>query len=133
MSARQKCQAVAGNSVYDRLTNPAGYTGAHAARFGTTGSSSGAAPAAAPSQPAQPKLVKQSSSDSKTTTGTSGREKCRAVEGGSVFDRLTNPAGYTGAHAARFDSNGVGKGLAGRDSIAKGGADPRGLQANLRK
>lgn len=37
MTARDKCKAVQGASVYDRLTNPAGYTGAHAARFGTSG------------------------------------------------------------------------------------------------
>ena len=27
MSAREKCKPVEGKTVYDRLTNPAGYTG----------------------------------------------------------------------------------------------------------
>ncbi|KAI9187572.1 hypothetical protein H9P43_001961 [Blastocladiella emersonii ATCC 22665] len=33
---------------------------------------------------------------------------------GSVFDRLTNPKGYTGTHKERFDEEGKGRGLAGR-------------------
>ncbi|ORZ33943.1 hypothetical protein BCR44DRAFT_398630 [Catenaria anguillulae PL171] len=33
---------------------------------------------------------------------------------GSVFDRLTNPRGYTGTHKERFDADGRGKGKAGR-------------------
>ncbi|KAI8822048.1 p25-alpha-domain-containing protein [Fimicolochytrium jonesii] len=43
-------------------------------------------------------------------------------KGGSVFDRLTDSSGYTGAHKQRFNADGTGKGLAGRDSPAKGGA-----------
>lgn len=45
-----------------------------------------------------------------------------SAAGGSVFDRLTDPKGYRGTHAQRFDESGKGKGLAGRDSPAKGGA-----------
>jgi len=40
--------------------------------------------------------------------------------GGSIFDRLTDSSQYTGAHKARFDSSGKGRGLMGRDS---GGVD----------
>ncbi|KAJ3113561.1 hypothetical protein HDU96_003259 [Phlyctochytrium bullatum] len=39
----------------------------------------------------------------------------------NVFDRLTNSNGYTGTHKHRFTSTGVGRGLAGRDSIPKNG------------
>ncbi|KAJ3192112.1 hypothetical protein HK101_007038 [Irineochytrium annulatum] len=40
---------------------------------------------------------------------------------GSVFDRLTDSNGYTGSHKHRFTAGGVGRGLAGRDSIPKNG------------
>ena len=39
---------------------------------------------------------------------------------GAVFDHLTDPRLYTGHHKHRFDKEGRGKGLAGRDSTAKG-------------
>ncbi|GLC34524.1 hypothetical protein PLESTB_001251900 [Pleodorina starrii] len=39
---------------------------------------------------------------------------------GSIFDRLTDTSLYTGAHKHRFDENGNGRGLAGRDRVAKG-------------
>ena len=39
---------------------------------------------------------------------------------GNIFDRLTDSSQYTGAHRHRFDAHGRGKGLAGRDRIAKG-------------
>ena len=38
-----------------------------------------------------------------------------------VLDRLTDTSKYTGSHKERFDESGKGKGLAGRDSAAKGG------------
>ncbi|KAG2501212.1 hypothetical protein HYH03_001025 [Edaphochlamys debaryana] len=38
----------------------------------------------------------------------------------SIFDKLTDSSLYTGAHKHRFDGNGNGRGLAGRDRIAKG-------------
>jgi hypothetical protein len=34
---------------------------------------------------------------------------------GSVYDRLTDHRGYTGVHRARFDADGQGRGMAGRD------------------
>ncbi|KAJ3031065.1 UNVERIFIED_CONTAM: hypothetical protein HDU68_006653 [Siphonaria sp. JEL0065] len=39
---------------------------------------------------------------------------------GSVFDRLTDSHGYTGAHKHRFNADGTGRGLAGRDSAPLG-------------
>jgi hypothetical protein len=38
----------------------------------------------------------------------------------SIFHKLTDPAHYTGAHRHRFDQEGHGRGLAGRERIAKG-------------
>ncbi|KAG2432904.1 hypothetical protein HXX76_008634 [Chlamydomonas incerta] len=38
----------------------------------------------------------------------------------SIFDKLTDSSLYTGAHKHRFDGNGNGRGLAGRDRVAKG-------------
>jgi hypothetical protein len=39
---------------------------------------------------------------------------------GDVFSRLCNPSTYTGTHKYRFDHDGRGRGLAGRDSVCKG-------------
>mmetsp|Transcript_19215 Transcript_19215/g.31531 ORF Transcript_19215/g.31531 Transcript_19215/m.31531 type:complete len:323 (-) Transcript_19215:24-992(-) len=48
----------------------------------------------------------------------------------SIFDKLTDPSLYTGAHRHRFDSTtGKGKGIAGRDRISKGD----GTNANSRR
>jgi len=37
-----------------------------------------------------------------------------------IFDRLTDPHLFTGAHKHRFDKNGQGRGLNGRDYVGKG-------------
>jgi len=43
----------------------------------------------------------------------------------SIFDKLTDPSLYTGSHRHRFDESGRGRGLEGRESIAKGlGTEP---------
>jgi hypothetical protein len=39
----------------------------------------------------------------------------KAAGSGSVFDRLTNVSGYTGSHKERFNADGTGRGLAGRE------------------
>jgi hypothetical protein len=39
----------------------------------------------------------------------------------SIFDKLTDTSQYTGSHKERFDKEGKGRGLAGRDSLSKGG------------
>lgn len=38
--------------------------------------------------------------------------------GSSVYDRLTNPGGYTGTHRHRFGRDGRGKGVRGRDDTS---------------
>lgn len=48
----------------------------------------------------------------------------------SIFDKLTDPKLYTGAHKERFDSDGRGRGLAGRDGGAfNGQVGPSGMGA----
>eukprot|EP00276_Gloeochaete_wittrockiana_P001128 CAMPEP_0184670590 /NCGR_PEP_ID=MMETSP0308-20130426/82837_1 /TAXON_ID=38269 /ORGANISM="Gloeochaete witrockiana, Strain SAG 46.84" /LENGTH=374 /DNA_ID=CAMNT_0027117383 /DNA_START=201 /DNA_END=1325 /DNA_ORIENTATION=- len=43
-----------------------------------------------------------------------------ATSTGGVYAKLTDSSQYTGAHKERFNADGTGKGLAGRDSVAKG-------------
>ena len=44
------------------------------------------------------------------------------IEAGSIFEKLTSPTSFTGAHRHRFDEEGRGLGLQGRDRIVKGDA-----------
>ena len=37
-----------------------------------------------------------------------------------IVDRMTDTSKYTGSHKHRFDEDGKGRGLEGRDSVAKG-------------
>lgn len=39
---------------------------------------------------------------------------------GGIFSKLTDASLYTGAHKERFDGDGHGRGLAGRESVGKG-------------
>jgi len=48
------------------------------------------------------------------------------VETGGIYSKLTDARLYTGAHKERFDVGGHGRGLAGRDSVGKGGGYVRG-------
>jgi len=54
---------------------------------------------------------------------------------GDVLSRLTDPAKYTGAHKQRFDSDGKGRGLAGRDMGNEGKVTDisQVMRSNLRK
>jgi hypothetical protein len=52
------------------------------------------------------------------------------ITGEAVYDRLTDPQGFTGAHKHRFDATGVGRGLDGRDSVIKGGGNVVGAYMN---
>jgi len=42
------------------------------------------------------------------------------AETSGIYNKLTDTSLYTGAHKSRFDEGGKGKGLSGRDSVAKG-------------
>jgi Ca2+-binding EF-hand superfamily protein len=48
------------------------------------------------------------------------RSSHRRDSAGEIFDKLTNPAHFTGSHKHRFDKHGNGLGLAGRDFVSKG-------------
>lgn len=47
------------------------------------------------------------------TTGTT------TAKTSGIYSKLTDPSLYTGSHKERFDETGKGKGLAGRDTVAK--------------
>ncbi|TPX44587.1 hypothetical protein SeMB42_g01542 [Synchytrium endobioticum] len=47
--------------------------------------------------------------------------KSKSGSVGSVYDRLTDHKSYTGTHKLRFNDDGSGRGIAGRDSPSKGG------------
>jgi hypothetical protein len=47
----------------------------------------------------------------------------------AVVSKLTDPQLYTGTHRHRFDQNGKGRGLAGRDYVAKGEGSVQGRRA----
>ena len=49
---------------------------------------------------------------------------------GSVYDRLCDPRGYTGLHKHRFDTDGRGKGMRGRDDTGTS-ADMRYIDASF--
>ena len=42
------------------------------------------------------------------------------VAGDGLLDRMTDTSKYTGTHKQRFDESGKGRGLEGRESVAKG-------------
>jgi len=46
--------------------------------------------------------------------------KKKSTKQPSIFDKLTDTSKYTGTHKQRFDDDGKGRGLEGRDSVAKG-------------
>ena len=48
-----------------------------------------------------------------------------------AIDRLTDTSKYTGTHKQRFDETGKGRGLAGRDSVAKGQGMSAGSVAGM--
>jgi len=75
----------------------------------------------------------------KTPKSAAANKPAAGGSDGNVFDRLTDPKGYRGTHAQRFDEQGKGRGLAGRDSPSKGttpgsyrGGDVKDLSQILR-
>lgn len=58
------------------------------------------------------------------------REKSQ--KGSSIFERLTDTSAYTGTHKHRFDSQGRGRGISGRDAVAKGRGSARGRRTATR-
>ena len=65
------------------------------------------------------RIIMRPSRDSSRSTSPVEQPRRRS-SGGDIFDRLTDTSAYTGAHKYRFNSEGRGLGLAGRDSCPKG-------------
>ena len=61
---------------------------------------------------------------------TSPRGTALKKSGKDIVSRLTDPSLYTGAHKHRFDADGKGKGLAGRENIVefKGHTNTRAVE-----
>lgn len=99
------------------------YTGSHKERFDpTTGKGKGLAGRYDIDDPSTQKKKKPSKVNQNLTLLSNSFQK-----GGSIFDKLTDPSLYTGAHKHRFDpTTGKGLGLAGRDRIAKGSGTVQG-------
>eukprot|EP00026_Physarum_polycephalum_P016380 Phypoly_transcript_17269.p1 GENE.Phypoly_transcript_17269~~Phypoly_transcript_17269.p1 ORF type:complete len:105 (+),score=23.55 Phypoly_transcript_17269:456-770(+) len=56
----------------------------------------------------------------KTPSGGMKKTPSKKAGESDIFDRLTDPSKYTGAHKNRFDANGKGKGIDGRVDRADG-------------
>lgn len=67
-----------------------------------------------------PNRADSSPSRQQRATRTHSPSRVDSPSRGSVFSRLTDSSGYTGAHRHRFGANGRGLGRDGRDRISKG-------------
>ena len=114
-------------NIFDKLTNPALYTGAHKERFDKDGKGKGISGRVDEVAPKDLKTMVDSKSKSSTITNNTNKvnsstsnkivqpkETKEEPKKQNIFDKLTNPDLYTGAHKERFDKDGKGKGLAGR-------------------
>jgi hypothetical protein len=111
-------------NIFDKLTDPKQYTGAHKERFDKDGKGKGLAGRVDEVAPKDLKTMVDSKSTKtgpSTTTTTTDKSKSTKVaakvekkDGPSIFDKLTDPKQYTGAHKERFDKDGKGKGIGGR-------------------
>jgi hypothetical protein len=119
-----------GPSIFDKLTDPKQYTGSHKERFDEDGKGKGKAGRVDNTAPKD--LSSMVDSKSKVT---SAPEESKVIkeekkkDGPSIFDKLTDPKQYTGAHKQRFDEEGKGKGKAGRDVAY----DPKNLNNLVKK
>lgn len=89
---------------------------------------------AKPKAPVASRPIARPASASKT-----GRTSVGATGGSGVFDRLTNVSSYTGTHKSRFNADGTGRGIVGRDAPSLGsspgkyrGGDVKDLSQILR-
>jgi hypothetical protein len=125
------------DGVYSKLTDTSLYTGSHKLRFDDDGKGRGLEGRETVSKTSElSQIVSRSAANISTKTSTK-RSPTKSMDRidhtpkkkvetnlksknnlskskGSVFDRLTDTQQYTGSHKERFDSNGKGRGLAGR-------------------
>ena len=89
----------------------------------STSGSTAAGPAYTPSSALKKASTQAaSSSASAISSGSAPRSPAKSPSkaGGSIFDKLTDASLYTGTHQHRFDADGRGRGLDGRDAAPKG-------------
>lgn len=108
-------------SIFDKLTDPSLYTGAHKARFDTSGKGRGKEGREDVTETLRRDAHLVNTRETPHSGYVSGFKKGRSSKspnpkkaGPSIFDKLTDPSLYTGSHKERFDAKGKGKGKAGR-------------------
>lgn len=131
------------NSVVNRSSN--GVLGG--SRHGSSNNLSGDSGAHAGARKLESNKSEDESSGKKNYTATksskgnlSSSNKNSSPRGsGTIFDRLTDSSQYTGTHKHRFNADGTGRGIAGRDSVPLGtnpgtyrGGDVKDLSQILR-
>lgn len=89
-----------------------------------------------PSAHPKPAAAKPAASSEPMVEGASSRPNkptpaSQSKKGGSIFDRLTDVSTYHASHRERFNADGTGRGLAGRDSVAKGNGSVGGRAGDL--
>jgi len=119
--------AVEDDAILSKMTDEQLYTGAHKGRFDEMHDKKTEAPRPAAAAAAAPAAAKPAPKPSAAKPGDAKPKETKKKEGASIFDKLTDPSQYTGAHKERFNADGTGKGMAGRDSVAKGGVDGKDL------
>jgi hypothetical protein len=136
--------ATKGN-VYEKLTDTSLYTGSHKARFDKNGNGLGIEGRRdIPGTTLQPNALGQKTkmvhNSSKNSLERLAESEPNKKSSSHVFDRLTNTNGYTGSHKHRFNPDGTGRGLAGRDPTPLGrdpgtyrGGDVKELKQILRQ
>jgi hypothetical protein len=133
----QKAEAT---GIYDKLTNVSLYTGAHKSRFDVGGNAamSSGRESAAKNYDAQslrktpePTKSKQSTATKRPPSPARNQNVTKTQTGSGIFARLTDTSLYTGSHKHRFDSDGKGRGLAGRDIGGNGAGTHGGRPGDL--
>lgn len=135
-TSEKKLKSNGKQTIFDKLTDTSLYTGAHKHRFTQDGKGKGLAGRDAASgqeygaskvndlsqilRPGNSKVKplaahQVSTTTEKAATSTTPKKK---KDGPSIFDKLTDPKLYTGAHKHRFGSDGKGRGMAGRDAAS---------------
>jgi hypothetical protein len=124
------------SDIFDRLANPAGFTGVHRHRFDARGNGRGLAGRDFVSKGSGTVVGRANAGEiqdiSQITRGpmppkqrtgditSARRRKKQGTKSTDIFNKLTDPSMYTGHHRQRFDEEGRGLGLAGRESVTKG-------------
>jgi hypothetical protein len=119
--------------IVSKLTDTSLYTGAHKSRFDDSGKGlgmdgrdsipKGVGSPNSPNSPSRPTSSSGNRVSSPQTTKTQ-------TESG-IFARLTDSSKYTGAHKHRFDEDGHGRGLNGRDIGGNGNSTHGGRTGDL--